>query len=81
MTDDLDPDVVGLLKKGRKIEAIKKLREIRNIGLQEAKEIVDAYTETSTDPDIGIHKTKSSNGWILLLVLGGIGYLIYRTLG
>jgi large subunit ribosomal protein L7/L12 len=34
-------EVVGLVRSGRKIEAIKVLREQRGIGLAEAKELVD----------------------------------------
>lgn len=41
-----DPDaanmkVIGILKQGNKIEAIKMYREIHNVGLAEAKQAVD----------------------------------------
>jgi hypothetical protein len=41
-TDDLPPQVMHALKAGRKVEAIKLLREARGIGLLEAKEAVDS---------------------------------------
>ena len=40
---ELPEDVLAAIHENRKIEAIKLLREHRNIGLKEAKEIVDAY--------------------------------------
>ena len=39
--EDLPPQVMHALKAGRKIEAIKLLREARGIGLAEAKDAVD----------------------------------------
>jgi len=39
----LEPEVLNALDSGNKIQAIKVLREKRGIGLQEAKDIVDAY--------------------------------------
>lgn len=39
--DDLPPQVMHALKAGRKIEAIKLLREARGIGLAEAKDAVE----------------------------------------
>src|SRR5437867_4473328 len=38
----LPPDVVDALRKGNKIEAIKRLREATKIGLAEAKGVIDA---------------------------------------
>jgi ribosomal protein L7/L12 len=40
---DLPPQVVAALERGQKIEAIKLLRELKGIGLKEAKEAVDDY--------------------------------------
>lgn len=39
----LPADVIAKLHEGRKIDAIKLLREQRGIGLKEAKQEVDAY--------------------------------------
>ena len=41
---NLEAEVVSALQSGRKIEAIKKLREIRGIGLKESKEMVELYS-------------------------------------
>lgn len=45
-SDSLPDDVLDALRRGRKIEAIKLLREGRGIGLKEAKETIDAYADT-----------------------------------
>ena len=37
-----DAEILTLVRKGRKIEAIKRLRDQRNIGLREAKDAVEA---------------------------------------
>lgn len=36
------PDVEALIRDGRKIEAIKRYRELHGVGLREAKDAVDA---------------------------------------
>jgi ribosomal protein L7/L12 len=45
---DLPADVVEALSQGKKIEAIKRLRAVRSMGLKDAKDMVDAYA--ATDP-------------------------------
>ncbi|HVZ46245.1 MAG TPA: ribosomal protein L7/L12 [Ramlibacter sp.] len=42
----LSPAAVAALQQGNKIEAIKILREERNIGLKEAKDAVDDYVRS-----------------------------------
>ena len=37
----VDPELLGLAKAGRKIEAIKRYREITGLGLKEAKDYVE----------------------------------------
>lgn len=44
MTEPLPMDVVAALKDGKKIEAIKRLREANSMQLKDAKDAVDAYT-------------------------------------
>ena len=44
MKSKLPSDVLEALHANRKIEAIKLLREHQNIGLKDAKDIIDAYT-------------------------------------
>lgn len=43
MSDELPREVVAALRQNKKIEAIKLLRESRNLGLKEAKDIIDRY--------------------------------------
>jgi len=38
---DVDPEVLGLAKAGRKIEAIKRYRELTGVGLKDAKDFVE----------------------------------------
>jgi hypothetical protein len=40
----LEAEVVTELQRGKKIAAIKKLREMRGIGLKESKEMVELYS-------------------------------------
>lgn len=42
----IDPRIVEYLKKGNKIEAIKIYREIHNVGLAEAKNVVDGIEKS-----------------------------------
>jgi len=42
----LDDNVLKAVREGHKIEAIKLLREKENLGLKEAKEIIDRYAES-----------------------------------
>jgi len=77
--ETMDPQVVEAIKSGRKIEAIKRLREIRGIGLKEAKEQVERYAEENH-----IQIPASANGsmtfyWLLILLL--LGYFAFRYLG
>jgi len=37
----VDPEVLGLVKAGRKIDAIKRYREITGVGLKDAKDFVE----------------------------------------
>ena len=51
----LENEVVAELQKGRKVSAIKKLRQLRGMGLKEAKHLVDLYCEQN-------HLSPSSSG-------------------
>lgn len=70
------------LQMGRKLEAIKIVREERKLGLKEAKDLVEAYL--AEHPSLqGSMRTEASGGlaWavILLLVVVAIGYFLTRT--
>ncbi len=71
----LPPLAVSALMKGQKIEAIKFVREERDIELTEAKEVVEEYI--LSDPVIqaelkNVRRNRSGFGWILLLIVLGI---------
>ena len=55
--DDLPAEVVAALREGRKVQAIKRLREHEGLGLKDAKERVDAhvanYPERYPQPEPG----------------------------
>ncbi len=70
---DLPVEVVAALERGRKIEAIKLLRELRGIGLKEAKGAVDDYGPARQAGGMSVVQSGGHGGifWLLgLLVLG-----------
>ncbi|HUE93102.1 ribosomal protein L7/L12 [Pseudomonas sp.] len=72
---DLPPQVVAALERGQKIEAIKLLRELKGIGLKEAKEAVDDYMPGRQPGDVSVVQPGGHGGifWLLgLLVLGAV---------
>jgi ribosomal protein L7/L12 len=59
MNTDHDPpplpaDVIAAIREGRKIEAIKRLREHRGLGLEDAKDTVEAYMRYGATPSGGV---------------------------
>tara|TARA_R110000868_G_scaffold49843_1_gene160142 strand:- start:441 stop:701 length:261 start_codon:yes stop_codon:yes gene_type:complete len=75
LNQDLPPQVVAALQRGQKIEAVKLLRELRGIGLKEAKDAVDNCTLECPVVD-GSVVQPGGHGvffWLLgLFVLGGV---------
>ena len=81
MNNELEPEVTALIHEGRKIDAIKKLRQIRGLGLREAKEVVDAYAMQYERLNPSVKKS-SSGGWLVFLIIIGVaGYFLYRYFG
>jgi ribosomal protein L7/L12 len=77
---ELPADVLTALQSGKKIEAIKCLREHRNIGLKEAKDIVDTYV-AGLPPSTANRYKQSDSGVGRLLFAGAvlaIAYYAYR---
>lgn len=70
----LPPDAVAALNAGRKIEAIKIVRERQGIGLKEAKELVDSYV--AVHPEIGAQleqqRALGKRNWLAWLVFLGL---------
>lgn len=75
---DLPEDVVAALHAGRKVEAIKLLREHQNIGLKEAKKRVEAHCEAHK-PD-SAHPVPPENTGIGRLVVVGLGAAVLFTI-
>ena len=81
MSHDLPADVVQAIHDGRKIEAIKRLREARGIGLKEAKEAVDAYV-TANPHLVPAQSSGGGLGFLVILAAGIlIAWLIYQQQG
>ena len=69
----LPAEVVAALERGQKIEAIKLLRELRGMGLKEAKEAVDHYG-CERQPGASVVQAGGHGGifWLLGLVVLGV---------
>jgi len=79
---ELSAEVLAAIHAGRKIDAIKQLRAGHNIGLKEAKEIVDAYIEAHPGLEITRGpKTETGLGRLVLIgVVIAVLYFLYRNL-
>lgn len=80
-TTELPAEVKNAVHANRKIEAIKLLREQRNMDLKEAKDIVDAYIGENRHL-IGDHRSGRESGIgrvLILVIVGGIIYAAYRA--
>lgn len=75
---EFEPEVLTALNAGRKIDAIKTLRSLRGIGLKEAKELIDSYSETHASEDKSIEPAESNFSVAKLLFVGLIIYLAYK---
>lgn len=82
---DLPPEVLDALSRGRKIEAIKLLRESLNLDLKSAKEIIERYQRTHAVPEhenlsgmIKEDRTNSRLLWIVLVIaIASVIYFFY----
>ena len=75
---ELENEVIEALGRGRKIEAIKKLRALRGIGLKEAKQLVELYAVQNKLSCIPPVKAKSSNSLLILIILAIGCYFFYQ---
>lgn len=79
-SNELPPEVIQALEQGRKIEAIKRLREQRNMGLKQAKETVEAYL--GQHPEVAPPRGQSVDMGLGRLVAAalviGVLYAVYR---
>ena len=77
---ELSPEIYQLLAQGRKIAAIKLIREETGMGLAEAKEIADAcsgHSATETTPPPAMKEEGGASGILAILVAVLIAYLVY----
>ena len=75
MPQEFEEDVQLAIKEGKKVTAIKLLREHRGIGLKEAKELLDGHTVESTQ---GTNNTDSKKGIINSVIFAIVGFAIYK---
>ena len=70
---DLPGQVVAALERGQKIEAIRLLRELRGLGLKEAKDLVEGCGTDRQMAGVSVVQSGGHGGivwWLGLLVLG-----------
>lgn len=76
-TTELPSEVVAAIEDGRKIDAIKMLREAKGLGLKEAKHEVDAYLRAHPS----VRQPRSgAGGLIFIVVVGLLGYAAYQLM-
>ena len=77
---ELPPEVMEAIKAGHTIEAIKRLRRARGLGLKEAKDIVDAesakHPRRGSQPGISTHGT-GVFGVVLALLVAALAAAVY----
>ena len=75
-----DQAIVDALNRGRKIEAIKLLRQASGIGLKEAKDLVDRYCAENRIEVSSAGESSVLSYLAGLLVLGLLGYFAYKLI-
>ncbi|WPC04130.1 hypothetical protein SBP02_15295 [Pseudomonas benzenivorans] len=78
--DELPPSVMAALRRGRKIEAIKRLREACGLDLREAKQEVEAFLQVHPELFVAGRATSHRHGlvfWLLLSLLLGVVLLLF----
>ncbi len=78
---ELEAEVIEEIRNGRKVSAIKKLRELRGIDLKEAKELVDLYNSKNNINHQVVRKPSSGGGIMLLIFFGVVCYMLYKFAG
>ena len=75
---ELETEVVAAIESGKKVDAIKKLRELRGLGLKESKELVDLYVAQNNLQTPS--NSSSSSGLNVLFVMAFIGicFIVYK---
>ena len=73
---DLPPEVVAALQRGQKIEAIKLMRELRGLGLKEAKDAVEGRKSERQSGEVSVVQPGGHGGGLWLLGLLVLGFLV-----
>ena len=79
-TPGLSAAAVAALRRGNKIEAIKLVREERNIGLKEAKDAVEDHMRTQPDLQSALANAQGEakrSAVVWIAVLAGLAVLAY----
>ena len=88
MTEDqeLSPEIYQALAAGRKIEAIKLIREETGLGLAEAKDIADVLSghgaADHTSPPPALKEEGGAGGFlaiVIAIVIAGLMYVFFRS--
>ncbi len=77
---ELSPEIYQLLAQGRKIAAIKLIREETGLGLAEAKEIADVlsgHRATDTPPPPAMKEEGGAGGFFAIVAAILIAYFVY----
>jgi hypothetical protein len=78
----LSPAAVTALLKGQVVEAIKLIRREQNIGLHEAKNLIDTFLRSQPALQKRIDEADAREGllrWLIFLVAGGGGLAYFLT--
>lgn len=76
---DLPDEVVDAIQRGRKIEAIKRLRQAEGMGLKEAKEAVEGWSRVNSPLVESAGPTGTLLGKIIVLGIAlAAWYAVYR---
>ena len=80
MDENREPSdgVVNLLTTGRKIDAIKLVRQEQQLGLKDARDFVEAYVLRHPNRFPALEKTSSSARPIIYAALVAAVYIVYR---
>lgn len=78
--NDLPPSAVEALRQGRKIEAIKIVRQVRGFDLNQAKDAVDAFVKSEPMLRTSMRRPRSDTGISRLLLAAALVGLVIAVL-
>lgn len=79
--DELPPDVLAAIADGRKVVAIKLLREATGLGLANAKVLVDrAAARMGPQEQRGLQEESNTGKLFGMLILAAAAYAVYKYL-